>query len=87
MSMMLVVGLAGFALVDREQVASSGERQRETSFNLTEQLLDAQVYKLSRHGPAPAASTTPTPTAPPASSTAAAPTPPASSSASAAPTC
>jgi hypothetical protein len=50
---MMTVGLAAFALVDREQVAATGERQREVSFNLAEQLLNAQVYKLSRDWPGP----------------------------------
>lgn len=51
MALMTGVGLAAYALVDQEQQASAQERIRDTSFNLAEQLLNAQVYVLSRDWP------------------------------------
>lgn len=52
MVMMMGVALAAYALVDTEQTMSATERRREVAFNLSEQVLNAQVYKLSRHWPA-----------------------------------
>lgn len=50
-AIMMGVGLAVFALVDGNERLAAGERQHEASFNLSEQLLDVQVYKLSRGWP------------------------------------
>jgi hypothetical protein len=50
-SLMLGLGIVAFAMVDGETARSAGERQQETSFNLSEQLLNAQVYILSRDWP------------------------------------
>lgn len=61
MATMTMVALGALALVDREQVSATGERQRETSFNLAEQLLDAQVYELSRDWPGPGQAANPYP--------------------------
>lgn len=63
MALMLGVALSAYALVDQEQSASAGERVRETSFNLAEQLLDAQVYILSRDWPGQGGVVKPTTTA------------------------
>lgn len=51
MTLMMGVGLAAYAFVDQQTNASASEREREVSFNLTEQLLAAQVYLLSRDWP------------------------------------
>jgi hypothetical protein len=61
MAVMMLVALAAHALVDTEVKASAGERQRETSFNLTEELLNVQVYKLSRDWPGRGTSANPYP--------------------------
>jgi hypothetical protein len=50
-ALMLGLGLVALSMVDGETARSSGERQRETSFNLAEELLNAQVYILSRDWP------------------------------------
>jgi hypothetical protein len=49
MAAMLAVGLAAYSFVDTQQVQSMRERQRESSFNLTEGALNAQSFVLSRH--------------------------------------
>jgi hypothetical protein len=46
---MLTVGLAGLAQVDVQQEQSGAERVRETSFNLGEGVLNAQIFALSQN--------------------------------------
>jgi hypothetical protein len=48
MTMMIAVGLAAFSFVDTQQVNSMKERQRESSFNLAEAVLNSQSFTLSR---------------------------------------
>ncbi len=52
---MLTVGLAGLAQVDVQQEQSGAERVRETSFNLGEGVLNAQIFAVSRRWPGPGA--------------------------------
>ncbi len=52
---MLTVGLAGLAQVDVQQEQSGVERVRETSFNLGEGVLNAQIFAVSRRWPGPGA--------------------------------
>jgi Tfp pilus assembly protein PilX len=52
---MLTVGLAGLAQVDVQQEQSGVERVRETSFNLGEGALNAQIFAVSRRWPGPGA--------------------------------
>lgn len=56
---MLTVGLAGLAQVDVQQEQSGTERVRETSFNLGEGVLNAQIFALSQRWPGPGARTAP----------------------------
>ncbi len=56
---MLTVGLAGLAQVDVQQEQSGTERVRETSFNLGEGVLNAQIFALSQRWPGPGALTAP----------------------------
>ncbi|MDQ4040275.1 MAG: hypothetical protein M3141_00830 [Actinomycetota bacterium] len=51
MSLMTMGGLATYAYVDGQTVESGRERVRETSFNVGEGLLGAQVFFLSRDWP------------------------------------
>jgi hypothetical protein len=51
MSIMLSAGLVSFAYVDTEQEQSRVERVDESAFNLTEGILNAQAFVLSRHWP------------------------------------
>ena len=63
MTMMLAVGLAAFEFVDTQQTETMKERQRESSFNLAEAVLNSQSYTLSRRwagSPNAYATTTPT---------------------------
>jgi hypothetical protein len=48
MTMMIAVGLAAFSFVDTQQEMSMKERQRESSFNLAEAVLNSQSFTLSR---------------------------------------
>jgi Tfp pilus assembly protein PilX len=48
MTMMIAVGLAAFSFVDTQQTESMRERQRESSFNLAEAVLNSQSFTLSR---------------------------------------
>ena len=63
MTMMIAVGLAAYSFVDTQQEQAVQERQRESSFNLAEAVLNSQSFTLSRRwaGSATAyATTTPT---------------------------
>jgi len=63
MTMMIAVGLAAFSFVDTQQTESMRERQRESSFNLAEAVLNSQSFTLSRRwagSPTAYAATTPT---------------------------
>jgi hypothetical protein len=51
MSLMMGLGLAAFSLVDSQTRESGNERIRESSFNVGEGLLGAQVFILSREWP------------------------------------
>ncbi|MDQ3611698.1 MAG: hypothetical protein M4D85_08885, partial [Actinomycetota bacterium] len=55
MMIMLTVGLAGLAQVDTQQEQSGVERVRETTFNLGEGVLNAQIFALSQRWPGPGA--------------------------------
>ena len=55
MILFLVVGLSTAALVDGQQRESGRERVRESSFQLTEGVLNTQIYLLSRQWPGEAA--------------------------------
>ncbi|MFN2537954.1 MAG: hypothetical protein ABR549_07340, partial [Mycobacteriales bacterium] len=48
--LMLVLGLAAMGTVDTQTRVSGGERVRESSFNLTEAVLNAQTFVLGRLG-------------------------------------
>jgi len=48
MTMMVGVGLAAYSFVDTQQVETQRERQRESSFNLAEAVLNSQSFTLSR---------------------------------------
>ena len=58
-SLMMGLGLSTYAFVDTRTRQSAEERQRESSFNQGEAVLDAQTFLLSRHWPGSA--TTPYP--------------------------
>jgi Tfp pilus assembly protein PilX len=60
MSIMLVVGLATYSLVESQTRESGFERIRETSFNVGEGLLGSQVFILSRGWPGTASQAYPT---------------------------
>src|SRR4051812_1086650 len=63
MTMMIGVGLAAYSFVDTQQVETQRERQRESSFNLAEAVLNSQSFTLSRRwagSPTAYATTTPT---------------------------
>jgi hypothetical protein len=51
MTVMLGVGLAALSFVDRQQVAGAEERRGESRFNVTEAVLNAQAFQLSRNWP------------------------------------
>jgi len=55
MMVMLTVGLATLAQVDTQQEQSGVERVRETTFNLGEGVLNAQIFALSQRWPGPGA--------------------------------
>ena len=55
MMVMLTVGLAALAQVDTQQEQSGVERIRETTFNLGEGVLNAQIFALSQRWPGPGA--------------------------------
>jgi len=59
LGLMMTMALAAFAYVDTQQQSSASERIRETSFNLSESLLGAQVFILSRGWPGTAANAYP----------------------------
>jgi Tfp pilus assembly protein PilX len=48
MTMMVAVGLAAYSFVDTQQQQAVRERQRESSFNLAEAVLNSQSFTLSR---------------------------------------
>ena len=50
-SLMMGLGLSTYAFVDMRTKQSAEERQRESSFNQGEAVLDAQTFLLSRHWP------------------------------------
>jgi Tfp pilus assembly protein PilX len=63
MTLMVGIGLAAYSFVDTQQVETSRERQRESSFNLAEAALNSQSFTLSRRwagSPTSYAGTTPT---------------------------
>lgn len=63
MTSMLAVGLAAYSFVDTQQVETTKERQRESSFNLAEASLNSQSFVLSRRwagAPTSFPATTPT---------------------------
>ncbi len=63
MTMMVGVGLAAYSFVDTQQVETQRERQRESSFNLAEAVLNSQSFTLSRKwAGSPTAYSTTTPT-------------------------
>jgi hypothetical protein len=51
MMIMMTLGLAVLGLVDSQQKESGKERQRESTFQLTEAVLNAQIYQLSNRWP------------------------------------
>jgi len=55
MAIMLVVGLATYALVDQQTSESRAQRQRDSSFNLAEGTLYSQGFALARNWPGPTA--------------------------------
>jgi hypothetical protein len=59
MTLMLGVAVSAYALVDQVEHAAFQERVSESSFNLSEGLLDVQVFVLSRRWPGTAANAYP----------------------------
>ena len=59
MALMLSIGLASFAFVDGQQRQASGERLRESSFNLAESALDSHATLLQQRWPGTAAAAFP----------------------------
>lgn len=55
MSIMLTVGIASFAFVDTETNSSLRERVHETRLNLTEGVIAAEIFQMSRSWPSTAA--------------------------------
>jgi Tfp pilus assembly protein PilX len=51
MMLLMAFGIATAALVDTDQADSRRERERESSFQLTEGALNAQLYQLSTRWP------------------------------------
>ena len=51
LALMMGLGLSAYAFVDQQQGESARERTRESSFNVGESLLGAQVFILSRRWP------------------------------------
>jgi Tfp pilus assembly protein PilX len=51
MMIMMTLGIAMLGLVDSQQRESGKERQRESTFQLTEAVLNAQIYQLSNRWP------------------------------------
>jgi hypothetical protein len=51
MSLMLMMGLTTYALVDAQQVQSGGERRSDSAFNLAEAALNNQAFVLGRNWP------------------------------------
>jgi Tfp pilus assembly protein PilX len=60
MVMLLSFGLSVASAVDTDQGDSRRERERETSFNVTEGALNAQIYQLSTSWPGATSTTAPT---------------------------
>ena len=60
MAIMLTVGLASIAFVDTETRASRQEREREARLNLTEGVIAAELFLMSRDWPSTAAAAYPT---------------------------
>lgn len=60
MAVMLGMGLAALAMSDNQQVQTRVERERESQLNLTEGVLSAQIFALSRNWPAAVTGTYPT---------------------------
>jgi hypothetical protein len=60
MTIMLGLGLAAYSMSDNQQKLSGVERAREAQLNLTEGVLSAQIFALSRNWPAAAAGAYPT---------------------------
>ena len=60
MSIMLTVGIASFAFVDTESNSSRRERVHETRLNLTEGVIAAEIFQLSRSWPSTDAQKFPT---------------------------
>jgi hypothetical protein len=52
MTIMMALGIALMSMVDTQQRESGRERTRESSFQLTEAVLNAQIYELSNRWPA-----------------------------------
>ena len=55
MSIMLTVGIASYAFVDTESNSSRRERVHETRLNLTEGVIAAEIFQMSRSWPSTAA--------------------------------
>jgi Tfp pilus assembly protein PilX len=49
MAVMLVMGLGAMTLVDAQSRLTANQRQRETSFNVAEAALNAQITQISQH--------------------------------------
>lgn len=58
MMIMMTLGVAVLGLVDSQQRESGKERQRESGFQLTEAVLNAQIYQLSNRWPSCSINTT-----------------------------
>jgi hypothetical protein len=58
MMIMMTLGVAVLGLVDNQQRESGKERQRESGFQLTEAVLNAQIYQLSNRWPSCSVATT-----------------------------
>ena len=64
MMIMMTLGVAVLGLVDNQQRESGTERQRESGFQLTEAVLNAQIYQLSNRWPSCASGATCDPSVP-----------------------
>jgi Tfp pilus assembly protein PilX len=51
MAIMLMMGLGAMSLVDGQSKLTAKQRQRETSFNISEAALNAQITQISHHWP------------------------------------
>jgi hypothetical protein len=58
LALMLGLGLASYSFVNTQQRESGIERNRESTFNVTEGVLNGQIFALSRKWPAPTAAGT-----------------------------